>query len=501
MRFTAFLAGTVAVSSLAMAQSRVLPTNKIRAWDQTTEYTTRGSNGGAAGYVSQAFTPAQVMGWGNISYIRYVLQDWEISTNDPIDISFVKLNNKGLPDYAKGVIIVKDFKLPSVLSGKVAYVVTHMLNGRGTAANKPFKLPASKEQWHLAWSLKDKPGAKWTNSAGPKDGQSIHMSMAGPQLPAGTGILCTWLGSSVYHREIPRQEMVKGSPVQIEEKLGWTSHPSTASGPVDPSPSPLSYHLELGTTTPALSVAVENLVYNGKPTGASLSCPNPNTGYAGLDPDFNHNAATGTPRYDNPVWVIEAGTDNGNAVAALFWSQAILPQALPLFGGQFFLDLTDPLFGASPILGGNAVVLDSAGSGTLTMNLGQKASPLRRLAASFPNWHAQALIIHSKAGLSLTNLATMRPMLAPGKFVAAQADIKVPATLRPPSGSSNLFIRNDGPGELIVQTFVKTQHFQKLDVVIPERTSIRVSIFGAATHMRVVAKYSNGTDFHYLWDY
>jgi len=501
MRLIVSLAAITAVSSLAVAQTTTLPQNKIRAWDQTTEFTTRGSNGGAAGYVSQAFTPGQVMGWTDISYIQYVAQDFQISTQDAFDIKYAPLNSKGLPDYGKSVMIIKDVKLPATGSGIAAYLVTHNLNGTGTATNKPFKLPATAEQWHLAWFLKDKPGAKWTATNGPTDGQSVHMSNAGPQLPSGTGILCVWSGSRVYHREIPRQEMVKGSPVQIKEGLGWTSNPPTTQGPQDPSSNDLSYRLDIGSTTPGLYVAVDNLVYNGKPTGASLACPNPNEGYAGLDPDFNHNAATGTPRYDNPVWKIEAGTANGNGVAALFWSQAILPKALPVFGGNFFLDITDPLFNASPILGGSAIVLDTAGAGKLTVNLGSNKSNLRVIASSFPNWHAQALIIHAKAGISLTNLATMRPMMKPGKFVAATADVKKPALLTRPSGSSTFFIRNDGAGALTVQTFVKTQHFSQFDVVIPERTSMRIRLFGPATNMKVLAKYSNATNFAYMWNY
>ena len=500
MRSIVSLAAIAAVSSLAVAQTTTLPQNQFRQWDQTTEYTTRGSFGAAAGFLSQAFTPGHMLGMTDITYAQYVAQDFEISTNDPFDLVYVPLNSKGLPDYPKAVIIVKDVKLPVSGSGIAAYLVTHNLNGTGSATNLPFKLPATDGQWHIGWSLKDKPGAKW--SSPPTEGMSIHMSNAGAQLPAGTGLLCTFdsATSRVYHREIPRSEMVKGAPVQIQEKLGWTSNTST-SGPLDPSFNDRSYRLDLGTSTPALSVAAENLVYNGKPTGATLACPNPNTGYAGLDPDFDHNAATGTPRYDNPVWIIEAGADNANGVAFLFWSQAILPKAIPIFGGNFHLDITDVLFAASPVMGGSAVTLNTAGAGQVTVNLGASPGPIRTIVSQFPSWHAQALILNTSKNLSLTNVATMRPKMAPQKFVVDKADVNTPTNYPRPAGAATFFIRNDGPGPVTVKTFVKTQPFPQFDTVVPERTAIRIKIFGAATNLVVESKYTNPTEYSYMFNY
>ncbi|MEZ5989214.1 MAG: hypothetical protein R3F30_08845 [Planctomycetota bacterium] len=481
----------VAALGLPLAAQTTLPQNQFYQYDYTIEYVTRGANQGNPGHVSQGLTPGQIRGIPDLSKILIHLQDWEISTLDPIDLMWTKLDAEGLPDYVNGnTVIISNVSLPTTGSGVAAYLVTYNLN---TTASPPILVPATDEMLHFTWYLKDNPGAKWT--ATPTEGQSVAMSNdAGT--PGGAGLQCILYSGRNYHQEIPRQEFDSTqTKYQIDEEMGWTSQPQGV-----PLTNQRAYRVEFASTIPVLSAQSDNIVFNNTPTGGTSSCPNPNRGYAALDPDFNNNDSNQTPgRFDNPSWHLEAGTGFASAPAVILWSQSMFTGPITVFGPTpLWVDITDPLFAFSPGLNGAPLVLNGLGVGDQSIPLSPNnvsGTALSAIAATFPSWHAQALVIAPSTSVQtqFTNVTSMRPLLVPGKFTADKIDATQTTLMVPrlygTTKAQTMFVRNDGRGVLTIKQYFSNNgtgtEITGTAVNLSERCAYRIRLHPASNSMVV----------------
>jgi hypothetical protein len=516
MKTVLTLAALAALTTTVAAQTVLLPQNKFRNWDQTTEYTSRGSMGGWNGSLSQAFPSGLVMGVPNLSYIQYVAQDQDLKTPATFDLIFTALDATGLPDYKNASTIVSAVALPTTTAGGVgAYIITHNLNGDGKPGNNPapFAIPSHKgydpnEQWHFGWKFTSKDGASWTT-----DGPSVHMSNDRSQLPVGQGDLCQFdtTANRVYHAEIPRKEKdAKGAIVAVKEDLAYSDQDSTnGAKPPSLTSSDRAWRVDLGSTVTVLSVASDNKVYNG--ASGSLACLNPNTGYAGIDPEFNNSSqVTANPRYDNPVWLIDAGTNGANNVAVLLFSQAVFPAGVPTPWGNLWVDLGDFLFLASPF--GTPVVLDTQGKGSFTFDfgLGGTSNTLRPLVDALPHWHAQAFVVNpTKGTATLSSLASLRPALLPAGFTADDTTDgsnsgKIAKVKRGTVGGKpapTVYVRNDGPGLITVQGLLSNGAKFGPAIKVAERTAQRITIAGPVADLEIKGNKAKSTQFLYKFGY
>ncbi len=480
----------IAVGALAVsATAQNIAQNKIHIWDGSTEYTSRARVGGAAGHVSEAFQPGIVRGLDKLSYAQYVIQDQDLSTQEPWEIKICPIGANGLPDFAGGNAIIKNLQL-NTGTGIGAFLVTH---NRNTQANGPIVLSALKnasnkklldpnEAFHFAWHFIKK--ANWTS-----DGISVHMSQAGTQLPSGgNGQRTCW--QSRFHREIPRPEKFKTTDAtsQIIERLAW----SEISGQSGSSFMDRSWRLELGFADATLQGASDNSTYNNTP------CKNPNEGYAALDPDFNDISKATTARLDNYKWTVNAGGDYAGGIAILFFSDSVFSSPLSISGinGGLSLDVGSPLFA----LGGFPMgVLSATGTGSMALNLGPKTSPLRPIVAGLPAIHAQAYV--AKAGKTplFSSLWTVRPTLKPAGFSRGETTSGTPISMTKTGADKTLYVRNDGPGAVVVKTYIGTNPIGP-STIIPERTGKRVILFPAATKVTIETQKSGKVDVAYAYN-
>ena len=464
--------------------------NKWRSWDFTTEFTSRGNVNSNVGWVSQALRPSELAGVTELSFIQYVVQDQDLSTVEPWDLQWTLLDGAGVPDYATAAsvkIIVANLALARGV-GIGAFLVTHNLNANAAAT---FKIPSTAgtaEPGHITWSLKSTPPPSWSS-----DGLGIHMSQSGNFL---ANKLCqTNAQNQTVHREIPRTERINNQITQPNIELAWSG--SAGSPPVVPTgPLDRAWRLDVGTTIPVLSVASENKAYNANSPG----CLNPNTGYAGLFPDFNDEVGNTPKRFDNPAWIINAGASNGNGVAILLMSSALgsSPLAIPGWGGALYLDLGDPLLLATAGL--LVLPLNINGSATLTLPLGPGggSNVLRPLLASLINWHFQVAVI-SKKGASFSSLATMTPTLNnKGKFMQGTTVKGTPLKITGASVKNVLVVRNDGHATLIVREKNGNTTFKS--TIVPEGSSVRIRKFPAAIEISIESNKTKKSKLTWNWE-
>jgi hypothetical protein len=440
------------------------PPNPFEKWDRTSESTSRGLLGGAAGFLSQAFPPGFAAGLDLLRSVQYVIQDQNMATQEPWHVGFAGLDAVGHADYASTALFAKDLRLP-LGTGIGAYIVTHSLMS--------VRIAPSCEQWHFCWQLTLT--ANWAT-----DGIGVHLSSADPSsLP----LLCTTT-SGTRHREIPR---IDGVPArQIAEELAWSQSPP----PFPPAPVDLAWRLTLGVDTVTLNGAAFNATYNGAP------CPNPNFGYASLDPDLA-DLALGVPaRFDDYQFVVTAGQPYQSGVALLYLSIAVYPGAgLPTPLGRLFVDLADPLMALGPL---TFPPLAGSGEATLTLPLGGPSSGARLAIANLPAISAQAVCVDRAAVQSrLSNLFTFRPRALPAGFQASVATTAGIIVARPLL-SATLLVRSDGRGTLSVQQKANATAIGPA-VLVCERSAVRVSLMPATTQVELRSNKAAGTQFVYTF--
>ncbi len=480
----------IAIGALAVsATAQNIAQNKLHIWDGSTEFTSRGRVGGAAGHLSEAFQPGIVRGLDKLSYAQYVMQDQNLATQEKWEIKICPIGANGLPDFAGGNAIIKNLQL-NTGTGIGAFLVTH---NRNTAANGPIVLSALKnaqnkklldanEAFHFAWHFVAK--ANWTT-----DGISVHMSQAGTQLPSGgNGQTTCW--QSRYHREIPRPEKFKTADAtsQIIERLAW----SEINGQAGSAFMDRSWRLELGFAEPTLQGASDNATYNNTP------CKNPNEGYAALDPDFNDISKATTARLDNYKWTVNAGGDYAGGIGILFFSDSVFANPISIGGinGSLSLDIGSPLFA----LGGFPMgVLSATGTGSMSLNLGPKTSPLRPIVAGLPALHGQVFVAKAGKTSTFSSLWTVRPVLKAAGFTRGETTSGTPISMTKKVTDRTLYIRNDGPGAVTVQTLIGTNPIGS-PVTVPERTGMRILLFPAATKVRISTKKTSKVDVAYKYN-
>jgi hypothetical protein len=483
-----FFALLLAIPFSSLKGQSSVPQNKIRIWDQSTEYTSRGSVGGGTGHLSQAFPPGINRGLDRLSFIQYVTQDQKMQTKEPWEIKIAPLDLKGEPDYKRAVILLRNLTLPNG-TGIRAFTITH---NRNSARNGPFVLSAlkdvnkkpllnPKESFHFVWNFVQK--ANWLT-----DGISFWMSQAGRTLPnGGTGQLTCW--QNRFHREIPRAEKFDSNDPtsQIIERLAWTEFNGSPGRKLF---TDRSWSLTLGFAEPTLQGSVDNKTFNNSP------CLNPNTGYAALDPDFANRSNSTPARNDDYQWTVEAGGSYAGGIGILFFSDSVFPNPLSLGGinGTLSLDTGSPLFGLGPFPMG---VLDVKGAASLKVALGPSNSPLRKALSNLPALHAQAYVVKAGVRPSFSSLFALRPSLKPVGFQRGTVVASTPLRLKKGSLKRSLMVRNDGPGLLEIKTFIGNTQIGPV-VQIPERTAVRHIIFPAATILEISTKKTKKVYFAYL---
>ncbi len=468
------------------AQSGI-PQNKVRVWDQSTEYTSRGSVGGGTGHLSQAFPPGVTRGLDRLSFVQYVIQDQMMQTKEPWEIKICPLDGKGEPDYKRGVVLLKNLTLPNG-TGIRAFTITH---NRNSSQNGPFVLSSLKdankkallnpfESFHFAWNFVQK--ANWFT-----DGISLWMSQAGRTLPnGGAGQLTCW--QSRFHREIPRPEKFdpRDATAQIIERLAWTEFNGSPGRKLF---TDRSWSVTLGFAEPTLQGAVDNKTFNNSP------CLNPNTGYAALDPDFA-NKANGTPiRSDDYQWTVEAGGSYAGGIGLLIFSDSVYSNPVSLSGirGTLSLDISSPLFALGVFPMG---VLDAKGAGSLKISFGAANSPLRKALTKLPALHAQAYVVKAGVRPSFSSLFTLRPILKPSGFQRNTVTASTPLRIKKIPAQKTLFLRNDGPGLLAIKTFIGSTQIGPV-FKVPERAALRALLFPGATIVEISTKKTNKVHFAY----
>jgi hypothetical protein len=443
-----------------------LPQNVYFKFDSTTEFTSRGAIGNSPGRLSQALSPGHVAGQTRFTYSQYSIQDQDSATQEAWDLGFCGLDAAGDPAYATATFYVRNLRQP-VGTGVRAWTINHSLTA-------PFTLAASREQWHHVWNFQQ--AANWVT-----DGLGVHMSQGGTW-----GTPPTLLCQNASHREIPRTD---GTPqFQIIEDQAWSSG-ANAGKPVIQD---CSWVLYLGFADPVLNGGFENAVYNSP-------CPNPSFGYGSLDPDFADNGSGTPPRYDNPHWLVNGGSNYAGGAAVLLMSMAVLPGGgvpVPPYG-QLFLDLVDPLAALGPVV--MPPMHPSRGYAEMTFNMGTAANPVRKIAASLPSWSTQAVVIAQNQPTRLTNVFTMRPIMLPQGFTAASAVQGTPVVVPKTPQNTTFAIRNDGRGELTVQQKINQTNVGPA-VSIAERAMVRLSLLVAPNSIEVSSAKTTATGFVWAFD-
>ena len=436
--------------------------NPANSYDHSTEFTSRGANGGRRGYVSQAFAYGNSAGLQTLTRVRYVMQDQEQATREHWSVGTTLLDAKGQPDYAKTVFYATGLMTPPGKSGIGSWIVIHN-------PMPSHLINHGLEEWHHVWQFRDV--ANWTT-----DGLSVHMSQAASY---GGTLLCF---SRTRHREIPRTD---GSPAaQIIEKHGW----STVRPGLDPVPDNRAWRLETFFDEVVLNGAATNRVYN-----CAGSEQDPNRGYARLDPDFDDTGAGSPARFDDYRWTVEAGASWNGALALLLFSPTVLAAKIPICGGHWYLDWFDPqagLFTMGIVTGGRA-----------TYDLVLPGMPLlwpRSAFANLPNFSAQALLFGGSS-CKLSTLMSFRSKLLPKGFKAGSAVLGRPASIAKRVVDRNIVVRNDGAGTLTLRARRGSTTIGPATVV-PERTAIRIRLHVAATRVTVSSNKSIATRFVYAYN-
>jgi hypothetical protein len=281
------------------------------------------------------------------------------------------------------------------------------------------------------------------------------------------------------HRELPRIE----GTTQIIEDLAWSSQPSSQR----PAIQDRTWRLRLGFNEIALIPGIDNMAYNNSP------CPNPSWGLGAVDPDFYDSGVGTPPRYDDYVWMVNAGATYAGGVAVLLVSQTTFPgNGIPTPYGQLYIDITDMLFGIGPIV---MPPLNATGSSTFTLNLGAGPNPIRNIFKDFASWSTQALVTPLPTpSWKLSSLSTMRPTLAPPGYTAASAVSGTPASIPRTASTTKFSVRNDGRGELTVQFFIGSAPVPGT-FKISERTMVRLSPPVAVNRIEVTSTKTTATNF------
>ena len=449
------------------------PTNYFYRWDRSTEFTSRGSNGSNAGYVSQGFSHGHSAGLNTLTQTYIIMQDQNPSTQEVYNLGTTELDAAGFPDYANLNYYATNLTLPvNTQTTPAAYAVT--LTGLVAA---PHNLNLKQcTQWHHVWQFVN--ATNWT-----ADGLSTHM---GQGAPYNSTLLCF---NAANHREIPRTE----GTAQIIEELGWSAVPAANPNFID-----RTWRLRTAWKELVLNGGAFNTTYGGF-NGAlgAIGCNNtdPNLGYAALHPDFADIGLGNPARNDDYTWLVQAGINNANDFAVLFFANTVFPNGgVPSPFGRLHIDITDPLFNAiGPVVMG---ALDAGGNGALTLNFGPGNSTLRPIVADFPSWSAQALVF-GKNPAELTNLFAFRTKLLPTGFTAGQADAANTAKLPKTITDQTILVRNDGRGLLTVKQTRGTSVFGTADVC--ERTAVRLILNPAASDVEISTTTTNPVKF--VWAY
>lgn len=430
--------------------------NQMQIWDQTVEFVSRGANASNPGHVSQGFQYGFQANLRTIRLVSYGVQEQNLATQEPWDVGTCGLDTRGLPDYANLRPYATDLRLP-ISSGVGAFQIVH-----NPLRSSPHKLTENPcEQWHHVWKFKVT--TNWTT-----DGLSVAMSDADPWM--NTRLCGRNANNTTGHREISRIDAYSGSAQQIRQELDFSN---VASNP-DPNDLNRTWRLQLWFDEVVLQGMSANTIYNGTP------CPNPNPGYAAIDPNLNDLNGQSPARFDNPTFELRAGQKFANGVAILFTATTVFPGggiATPY--GQLHLNLADPLFAAGPIL---MPPLSSTGVSQITLDLGSGTSPLRSLAAELGCWHAQAVAVSTKAEIELSSLWTMRTKLLTTGFTRATAYKGNPHRVSRNAVPGLLLVRNDGRGQLVVQGKDSAGNNRGAAVTVCERSCVQLPlIVGVAT--------------------
>ncbi|MFQ5505617.1 MAG: hypothetical protein ACE5F1_12595, partial [Planctomycetota bacterium] len=374
--------GLSLAAPVASSPQNTFNQNKLRIWDQTSRFTSRGRLGTAAtGFLSQAFPYSVLAGARKLTHLKYVIQTRNLAVRSSWVMRVAGLGANGLPDYVRSTPIAPPVTIGGTGRGAGAFLVTHTFN-------PPVLITVPAGQWHLCWQLL-------------AANLSILMSVepTTPQAPCST---------------LEAQRVERGRPVA--EQLAWTQVPNA----IPPAaPYGASWRLDLGFDEPMLQGAA--LVYAGT---RGVVCPNnPNTGYASLDPDFANVGGLAPPRFDDYSWTIEAGASYAGGIALLFHSTTVLPApiALPPVGGALRLDFTDPLIAFIV-----PARLGASGAARVNVSFGLGASALRSTIVGLPTWSSQALVIDRRGRAAFSNLWTLRPRNLPARFFGGKASITTP---------------------------------------------------------------------------
>ena len=467
MRVSLCLAAVAALSSAGLLAQSTNNVNNFQVWDGTTEFTSRYQIGGEAGALSMGFTYGQSGGLNKLTRSQYVMQDQDASTREPWDLGTCELDAAGVPDYAKLNTYATNMLNPSS-TGIRAWIWTH----NPLTAN-PHSLNLKQcDQWHHVWNLQQK--ANWTT-----DGISTHMSMGAPW--NGT-LLC----SNGGHREIARAE--GNPPLPLLEKLAFST---VGTNKTPRAGGERTWRVLLSFDEPVLQGASDNTVYN---TG----CPNPNKGYAALDPDFDNNGKLNPARYDDYTWTVQAGTKYAGGIAVMLHSSsAAAGRGASTALGQVRIEILDPLFA---ILGPIATqALTSNGTGTSKLTLGKGPNGLRTIVGDFANWHTQALVVKAGEKPILSSLWSMRPKLLPAGYTKASSVKGTPTNISKTAAQRTMLLRNDGPGELVVEQYRGSTKLPG-STLICERTAVRMNLSIAATIVRVSTSKTSAVDFIHAYN-
>lgn len=449
--------------STALAAQNAM--NEYLKYDANVEYTSRGHNGGNPGFVSQAFAYGFTANLRTLTRIRYWIQDQNAQTQERWNVGFTTVDAAGEPDYPKSVMYATNLVNPPN-TGIRAWQITH-------TPTTPLKAPATTEQWHHVLQILQ-PATIWA------DGLGTWVSWGGNYYNT---MLCNNQSGGWRHREIPRLE--GNPPLPLQEEFGWSARIGRNPGIYND----CSWALRLFFEEPVLNGAADNVTYN-------VSCLNPNPGYMSLDPDFADNGASTPGRFDDFAWNVAAGPRYAGGVAVMFFSQVVLPGGgvnLPGLG-QLHIDPVDPLMLGPLVFPG----LDANGTASFPLKFGPPNGGLRNLAATFPSWSAQAVVIKSGAPTQLTNLYTFRALLEPKGFTAATAVKGTPASIPHTPSQTTIFIRNDGRGVLTVQPMRGSQKIGPA-FTVRDRSASRLPAHPAASTIEVSSNFTTPTKF--VWAY
>lgn len=461
------LRASVAISALVLAGGLGAQSaqNLFIKYDGNVEYTARGRNGSQVGFVSQGYAHGFTANLKTLTYIRYWIQDQNAMTQEPWNAGFTSLDAAADPDYGNVKVYASNQSLP-ILSGIRAFQINHSL------LTNPQTPPVDLAQWHHTWEF-----TKTTNWTA--DGLGVWISW-------GASYRNTRLCNTAPHREIPRIDGQLG--VESPERFGWSS----VAGQTRPGLyNDCSWVLRLHFAEPVLNGGSDNITYNA-------ACPNPNPGYASIDPDFADNAFSTPGRFDDYQWTVEAGPQYSNGIGVMFMSETVIPGGginIPGFG-QLHLNLGDPLFGIGPFL---FPPLDANGRAVIPFKLGATNGPLRPIAASFASWSAQALVIGRGQPNRLSNLFTFRPKLTPVPFTAARAVKGTPAVIPKTIQQLSIYLRNDGRGEVVIQPKRSSVNIGP-PATVAERTAVRIVLPAAATTVEVSSQKTTAAEFVYAYN-